>query len=365
MQKFNRKVYIAGAHSRAATFGQYLTYLEPDISIEAYLYDNDEDNPKEIKGVPVIKIDKSSMLKKELPVYLATRGVNHTHISGTLSACGMKNIIPVDVAFDMEIRNKYLSKFFESCGRDFIKVEQLDTNSERNAVQAKDAVIYVASSALDKPLKEKIHLDYYEKKLQVGTAITQVRIDADKRDNTGENISDKNTQFCELTGLYWIWKNATEDVQGLVHYRRHFLLPESWLSIMCQNDIDVILPVPLYVYPSVAENYRRRHEKICWEYMMEYLMMNSPDDYIFAKDYFENNCIYYPCNMFIMRRDILNELCSWMFPIIFYVADKVGVLEDTYQNRYPGFLSERLITLFFEKYRDRYKIVYSDKGFSE
>ena len=43
------------------------------------------------------------------------------------------------------------------------------------------------------------------------------------KDNTGDNISDKNKQFCELTGLYWAWKNLGEaDYIGLAHYRRHF-----------------------------------------------------------------------------------------------------------------------------------------------
>ena len=42
------------------------------------------------------------------------------------------------------------------------------------------------------------------------------------KDNTGENISDKNKNYCELTGLYWAWKNLNADYIGLAHYRRHF-----------------------------------------------------------------------------------------------------------------------------------------------
>ena len=40
----------------------------------------------------------------------------------------------------------------------------------------------------------------------------------------------------------------------------------------------------------------------------------------------------------------MDELCSWLFPILFDLAERGGEREDKYQNRYPGFISERLIS---------------------
>jgi hypothetical protein len=361
------EIYIAGAHSRAATMGFYLKYLNPDVRILAFLYDNDEPNPNDIDGVPVIKIGPDSKLKRECAVYLATRGSNHACLSETLTACGMHKIIPVDVKLDLEIRNRFLHKFYASQGRKYIKIDDIcfdKTNGKAKVSEIMSSVsVYVASSAFDKPLQDHYTLAKYEKVLQVGAALTDIRIKAFCTDNTGENISRINRQFCELTGLYWIWKHAEEDYVGLAHYRRHFILPSDWLDAMQTQCVDVLLPAPLYVYPSIEENYRRRHTESNWDNMLEFVRVHCSDDYEELSHFFKTTSLYSPCNMFIMRREVLDDLCSWLFPILFSVAESGGELEDNYQNRYPGFISERLISFFFDKHRDKYKVVYADKGF--
>lgn len=227
----------------------------------------------------------------------------------------------------------------------------------------KTARIYVANSVHDKPLQSKYQLLREEEILQVGAALTNERlIPGVLTDCEGDNISVKNKQYCELTGLYWIWKNAQEDYIGLVHYRRHFLLPDNWLCRAVANDVDVILPVPLYVAPSLEGNYMERHIASDWEYLMQYFREEYPSEYRNAKSFFAGN-LYSPCNMLIARKEVLDKLCEWLFPILDAVAEHGGEKEDPYMNRYPGFISERLITYFFEKDKNKYNIVYANKNF--
>ena len=227
----------------------------------------------------------------------------------------------------------------------------------------KTAGIYVASSIYDKPLQDSYTFIKEEIVLQVGAALTAKRISPKAvTDCEGENISNRNKQFCELTGLYWVWKNAREDYVGLVHYRRHFLLPDNWTERMEANRVDVILPVPLYVAPSIAGNYMERHIASDWNYLMEYFSTNLPKEYDAAERIFSGN-LYSPCNMIIASKEVLGQLCEWMFPILFAVAEHGGEKEDPYLNRYPGFISERLITYFFESRREKYRVVYANKNF--
>lgn len=346
-----RGIYIVGAHSRARTLGVYLTKIEPDTEIRAYLYDNDEPNTDSIEGVPVIHFDERTSLDTGCPVYLGTRGVYHTALTEKLRQMGMREIIPVTPQLDMELRNRFLTLYYAEMGRTYDKFDRISGS----------ACIYVVRSVLDRPLQCAYQLSAFQQEIQVGAALTEERI-CGLTDDIGENISERNRQFCELTALYWIWKNAGQDIVGLEHYRRHFLLQDDWYQRMRDNHVDVILPTPLYVAPSLVQNYRDRHVASDWDFMMDYLRRIYPGDYKEAVSFFDTN-LYSPCNMFIMKKEVLDDLCAWLFPILFVCAEHGGERGDSYQNRYPGFLSERLMTFFFEKNRGRYKVVYADKNF--
>lgn len=359
-----KRIYIAGAHSRGQTAAFYLTYLDEDVEVEAYLVDDQEQNPESVKGVPVIRIGADTELHKDYPVYIGTRGVNFQHFTEVLEQLGMKEIHPVTVELDLMLRNAFLSKYFESMVRKFEKIDEQECSEDNGILKEnKSTCVFVANSVYDSKLQQEYQLASYEKIIQVGASLTEQRIAENiLTDDIGENISAKNRQFCELTALYWIWKNAKEDIVGLVHYRRHFILPKDWGERMVSNGIDVILPLPLYVSPTLEDNYKSRHDPSDLDFMMEYLRVNLPDDYAGVKKFLGQN-LYSPCNMFIMKKEVLNELCQWMFPILDAVVAHGGQKDDRYFNRYPGFLSERLITYYFEKYINRYKVVYADKNF--
>lgn len=389
----HKHFYIAGAQSRAKTLTGQLAFLYPQIFVEAYLVDDLTENDAQIQGIPVL-LSSDKRLCTDYPVFIATKGIYHKKITQELEEKGFQRIIPVTVDADNYFRNEYVKKAFAQSGRRFYKLDvpneahepdKADKSSEIKVTNVSvvqkmisvsetmqkqeqerhlpSACIYMARSIYDKPLDTEYVCPPYEKPIQAGAALTELRLDADiLTDAVGDNISHKNRQYCELTVLYWVWKHAQEEILGLSHYRRHFILPADWLARMQTEQIDVILPVPTYVQPSIAENYKERHDAADWEYMMHYLQEHDRQGWQIGKTVFAGN-LYSPCNMFIMRREVLNELCGWMFPILDAVTAHGGIKEDTYLNRYAGFLSERLMTLFFEKKRDRYRIAYADKNF--
>lgn len=365
MIAISKKIYIFGAHTRAQNLYAYLKTLFPETKVEAFLFNNEESNPDCIDGIPVCSLESLDYLAKEADIWLAVKSVFFAEIKEQILKKGAGNIVCVTPEADNELRNLYVKKVFSEKGMPFEKADTFLEQRKQNSTASKDdTTIYMAKSIYDKPVKESFSASYIET-IQAGAALTQERI-AKLSDCTGENISYKNRQYCELTVLYWMWKNAGASYVGLCHYRRHFILSEDEISRLPESGIDVILPVPSICQPSIGDNYRKRHDAGDWEYLLKILQNKYPQMYGLALRLWESadfGNLYYTCNMFIVKKQILDEYCEWLFPILEDVVWFAGEKQDTYQNRYPGFLAERLLTLYFVYYKDKYKIAYADKRF--
>ena len=77
--------------------------------------------------------------------------------------------------------------------------------------------------------------------VMAGSALVNTVIPADYiRDDSGDNISYKNREYCELTALYWAWKNLDADVMGICHYRRFFASPVNRKSFLKEEEAEFI-----------------------------------------------------------------------------------------------------------------------------
>lgn len=191
--------------------------------------------------------------------------------------------------------------------------------------------------------------------LQVGAALYEDL--GYLKDNNGSNISYKNPSYCELTGLYWIWKNTVDEYKGIVHYRRYFgksdfkkdykYLYTYEELLECLGDNDIVLP---YI-----ENFKQNAKDEILIHCCTIEIFNRLEKVIetrhpeYTKDfehYFSNNksTLF---NMMFCHRDLFDAYCEWLFDILFTLEKYVDIsLLNNYQKRLYGFLSERLLNIW-------------------
>lgn len=186
-------------------------------------------------------------------------------------------------------------------------------------------------------------------------------------DNTGENISKKNANYCELTGLYWAWKNLDADCLGLVHYRRHFsngkLFCDKKESVITQIDVeqkltkcDVLLPKSRnYWIETNYSQYAHAHHAIDLDKTRIILSEKYPD-YLKCYDESMKRTKGHRFNMFIMRRDKFDKYCFWLFDVLFELEKRLDISNYSgNDSRVFGFVSERLLDVWLETHQILYK----------
>lgn len=186
-----------------------------------------------------------------------------------------------------------------------------------------------------------------------------------QRDDEGENISAKNPNYCELTALYWAWKNLEADYIGLCHYRRYFVLhtlsarmkEKRYRILHRQNyeqllkQYDVILPKKQTVSidgikMSLYQHYEKSHHIEDLKRAKKILLMRYPEYKETFAQVMSQEYVYF-CNMFVMPFQLFREYCSWLFSILFSLEKNIDITAyDVYQARIFGFLAERLFNVW-------------------
>lgn len=367
-----------------------------------------DENPLEIDGITVKRL---SEWKKELQDYkqadqqsnqhnneswqsstdslipkhylIVTPEVHQPAIVASLRSLDVISINDSQITlFTNDLENEYMEAYYsslpgcntvrkllaEAYNRNEIKDAQ-GTESNDMAVIGKyegdcKVQIYQAKCHVDRPLQNPVENPSYIYPIQVGAALTDLTI-SELRDNTGENISYKNRNYCELTATYYAWKNSHAAYKGLCHYRRIFDISDAQMQALMekQAEWDVILPYPTIHYPNISTQHIRYINDSDWKAMQIAIKETVPE-------YFEayNNLIssgeqyFYNFNMLIARADIFDDYCDFLFKVLKRAEELTIPKGADRADRFAGYMGENLTTLYFHKNREKLNILYSGKA---
>ena len=245
--------------------------------------------------------------------------------------------------------------------------------------------------------KIKILISYHDKHsllksnilspIQTGCSLAEERFEGMLHDDDGKNISQLNPYFCELTAMYWAWKNYDKlrnpDYIGFMHYRRHFIfnnipytsnqigviefpeINEEYLRLCGLNDenitnnvinYDVCVPVGIDLRKIwLLKESPNPKKAFCanaylnpkdFDIMSSVIMKKHPR---LAKKYqqYLKGYMDYWYTIGIWKKDLFFKLCEFVFPILFEIKKRINH-SDSCKNgkRTVGYLGERVISFF-------------------
>ena len=189
-------------------------------------------------------------------------------------------------------------------------------------------------------------------------------------DDIGENISEKNPYYCELTGIYWAWRNLKADYIGLVHYRRQFKgknKQENSLFDTVLSDVEIkellketgiILPKKRnYYIENLYDHYKHTMYIEPLDVTGEIIKEFYPEYYqTFLKLHKRTSAHMF--NMFIMKKEYFDKYCEWLFDVLGKLEIRMqGKEYDSFHARFYGRVSELLLDIWVETNNMKYKEV--------
>ena len=179
-----------------------------------------------------------------------------------------------------------------------------------------------------------------------------------QKDNTGDHISGKNASYCELTALYWGWKNLKADYLGLVHYRRYFMYrrkgKDPFGNILTGREAQalfrkyrVIVPAKRrYYIETLYSHYAHTHYSEHLDLAKQIILEQCPEYAGSLKQVYARRWGYM-FNMQIMERPLMDAYCAWLFPILEELEKRCRTRDlSFFQGRFYGRVSEILFNVW-------------------
>lgn len=216
-------------------------------------------------------------------------------------------------------------------------------------------IYIVAHKQFELPTKE----DANYKVIYVGTKMRDwAHNNSQLSDSDGEhNIADKNTNYCELTALYWVYKNDNISKNiGLNHYRRYFKSSKGSSIASSKEldeyleDYDVVLPKKLHFLIPVEQNYYMTTGYVKDIDLLKKTILKLYPDYLHTLNSFLKGKDLHYANMFYMSREHMKAYSEWLFSILFEMEKSVDMEGYTSQERrLYGYLGELLLNVWVIK----------------
>lgn len=355
--KEERQIAIYGAGMVGVSVYYAIKELYPGCRVIFFLVSEKQGNPARIDDIPVISLDEFCAFqeKQRIKILVAAPDNHHSAMTAGLMERSLRDYI----CMDSQKEGALMEQYYRTKGQ-FLPLHAYNQNGQKEKEISLN--VYMAKFHKDTPLKNPWEGPGWIIPIQAGAALTDLSA-ADIMDNIGDNISEKNVNYCELSALYWIWKNAghergEHDYLGLFHYRRILDVTEEDRYRMADNDIDVILPYPTIHSPNIDEHHRRYVKDQDWKAMVSALEELAPE-YVRAMPQIFSQPYFYNYNMFIARRPVFNEFCRWLFPILERTEQKSIPKGWERADRYIGYLGENLTTLYFMYHKNDLKAAHT------
>ena len=192
-------------------------------------------------------------------------------------------------------------------------------------------------------------INHTDKEIPIMNNYKELKVGPKYEDNGRDNINYLNPYINEATGLYDIWKNTTDDIVGLVHYRRIFEDNGDYLTIERAEEIlkdyDIILTEEYYPHENITAAMKcvlLGDEQVLDKYINK-IGEKEPN----YKEYMKSK-YFNPCEMFVAKRDAMDKYCEWVFDLMIPLAEEFKN-DQVINKRLLGYLFEELLTYYCQQ----------------